>query len=67
MDLSILLSRMSKGRDFNMARQFQCDFDGKQNCEAKQNTTVTRPLILDSLPLLNPFITHLPVDPSESR
>jgi hypothetical protein len=39
----------------------------KTKCEVKQNTTVVRFLILDSLPLFNAVITHLSVDPAESR
>jgi hypothetical protein len=39
----------------------------KTKCEVKQNTIVARSLTLDSLPLPNPVITHLSVDPSESR
>jgi hypothetical protein len=39
----------------------------KTKCEMKQNTTVAQSLILDSLPLLNPVITHLSVYRSESR
>jgi hypothetical protein len=42
MDFSILLNLMSKGKDFNMARELQWDFDGDQNVRLNK-----KPLWLD--------------------
>jgi hypothetical protein len=55
-----------KRKRFKYGQTISMRFCWKTKCEVKQNTTVARSLILDSLPLLNPVIRHLSIDPSES-
>jgi hypothetical protein len=55
-----------KRRRFQYSQTISMRFWWKTKCEVKQNTTVARSLILHSLPLLNPVIMHLSIDPFES-